>query len=112
LIAPPLAGFLADRVLSAHWLLALINLTRALALLAAARAHGFGELFAAMATVSLVSAPSSVLTSAVAFSHLPEARGIGKARVWGTISWLLVLWAIAATSRPSARARRSSRTYE
>ncbi|HEY2409708.1 MAG TPA: MFS transporter [Polyangiaceae bacterium] len=94
LIAPPLAGFLADRVLSAHWLLSLINLARAGALLCAARAHTFPEFFAAMATVSLVSAPSSVLTSAVAFSHLPAARQIGKARVWGTLSWIFVLWAL------------------
>jgi hypothetical protein len=35
-----------------------------------------------------------VLCFSIAFHHLPDARGIGRARVWGTVGWMCMLWLV------------------
>jgi MFS family permease len=96
LIGPPLAGWLADRLLPAELALSVMSTLRALVLLLAARADSFLEMLAAQALLSLVSIPCGVLCFTVAFRHAGDARGIGRTRVWGTVSWILTLWAIGS----------------
>lgn len=96
LIAPPIAGFLADHVAPAERSLSLVSLLRALSLLLAARASHFPEFLLSMTAVGLCSSPSFVLTNAIAFHHLPERASFGKTRVWGTLSWILMLWLVSA----------------
>jgi MFS family permease len=91
LIGPPVAGLLADRWLHAERVLAVGSLLRALALFMAARATGFHELAVAMALHGLFASNTGVVVNTVAFQHLPDARGFGTTRVWGTAGWFLMV---------------------
>lgn len=96
LIAPPVIGSIADRLFAAERSFAVIGALRALALLLAARAGSFGEMLLAMALVGVFAAPASVLSFSIAFHHLHDSRGIGRIRVWGTVSWIVALWTTSA----------------
>lgn len=96
LLAPLAVGIVADRAFSAERLLAVLNLIRATALFFAARATGFAELLVAMAVVGFCATPSLVLSASIAFYHLPEARRFGHVRVFGTASWIVVIWIVSA----------------
>lgn len=96
LIGPPIMGFVADRMLPAERSLALVGALRAVMLLFAADARSFPGILAAMAALGLVAAPAGVLSFTLAFHHLRDSRSIGKTRVWGTVSWICVLWATSA----------------
>ncbi len=96
LIAPPIIGSVADRLFPAERSFAAVGLLRGVALLLAGRASSFSEMLLAMAIVGLSAAPASVLSFSIAFHHLRDSRGIGRTRVWGTVSWILALWATSA----------------
>ena len=97
LISPLIVGSLADRVWPAERAAALVNLLRALALLLAFRATSFAEVVTAIFLLGFVSAPSGVLGYTIAFHHLRDRpESIGKSRVFGTVSWIIVLWGTSA----------------
>jgi MFS family permease len=96
LLAPLAVGFVADRVMPAERLLAVLSLIRAIALLFAARADSFPELLVAMGVIGFCATPTFVLTSSISLHHLPDVRRFGQARVWGTASWLCVVWIVSA----------------
>ncbi len=97
LISPLIIGSLADRVWPAERAAALVSLLRSLALLLASRATSFSEVLAAIFLVGFVSAPSGVLGYTIAFHHLRDRpESIGKSRVFGTVSWIAVLWGTGA----------------
>jgi hypothetical protein len=97
MIAPVVVGGLADRVLPAERALGFVNFLRALALLVASRATTFGEVVASIFVLGLVSAPGGVLELTIAFHHLRDkASTIGNTRVFGTVSWIVVLWLTGA----------------
>lgn len=98
-VGPPLIGYLADRILPAERSLVLVGALRAFTLLLAARATDFGGILLSMALVGLTMAPAGVLCFTVAFHHLKDSRSIGKSRVFGTVSWICVLWATSAYMR-------------
>jgi MFS family permease len=95
MIGPPIAGFLADRVLRAERALSLSSLLRACALVLAARAGGFSELVVAMALLGFFAGQNAVFVSTITFSHLPDAKHFGVPRFWGTLSWVLMVLAVA-----------------
>src|SRR5690606_23376985 len=92
ILAPVLVGQLADRLFAAQKVLATVNLLRAAALFAAARADSYGEFLIAMTLVFLLQVPSLTLGSAVSFHHLKDARHFGGLRVWGSLGWVVVVW--------------------
>lgn len=92
LIGPPLAGWLADRVMRAERVLSVASALRAIALVFAARATSFDALVAAMACHGLFVAKTGVLVSTIAFHHLPDARRLGSTRVFGTASWIAMVF--------------------
>lgn len=96
LVGPPLVGWAADRMLSAEHALSVLGWLRALTLLLAAQATTFGGMLLSMALLGLVAMPAGVLSFSIAFHHLHDARSIGKTRVWGTVSWILALFATSA----------------
>jgi MFS family permease len=96
MLGPPALGWLADRVLSAERSLALVAILRAGALLLVANAGTFPEMLIAMAALGLVSAPSGMLAFAIAFHHLERSDTIGRTRVFGTVSWIAMLWLTGA----------------
>ena len=97
LISPLVVASFADRVWPAERAAALVNLLRALSLLLASRATSFAEMVAAMFVVGFVGAPVNVLDSTIAFHHLRDKpETIGNSRVFGTVSWIVVLWVTSA----------------
>jgi MFS family permease len=96
MVGPPIAGFLADRVLRPELALSLASLLRAAALLLAGRAGTFGELVVAMALHGFFAGQNGVFVSTIAFSHLPDPRRFGVTRFWGTLSWVLMVLAVAS----------------
>jgi MFS family permease len=100
LVAPLLIGGLTDRHLPAERAAVLVNLARAIALLVVSRATTFPEVVAAMFLLGFVSAPSTVVDFTIAFFHLRDDPGaIGRTRVFGTISWIVMLWVSSAYFR-------------
>jgi MFS family permease len=100
MIGPPIAGFLADRVFRAERALALSSLLRVGTLLLAARADTFPELLLAMALHGFFAGQSGVFVSTIAFSHLPDTKRFGVTRVWGTLSWVVMVLAVASVIGP------------
>lgn len=92
ILSPLLVGQLADRLFSAQRVLAGVNLLRAVALFAAARANNYTEFLLAMTLVFLLQVPSLTLGSAVSFHHLRDARHFGGLRVWGSLGWIAIVW--------------------
>jgi len=95
MVGPPIAGFLADRVLRAELALALSSLLRVGALVLAARASNFEALVLAMALHGFLTGQSSVFVSTIAFSHLPDVRRFGGTRFWGTAAWVAMVLAVS-----------------
>lgn len=96
LVGPLLVGWIADRLLPAERSLTILNVARAAAFVLAARAADFPEMLLAMAAVGLTSSPASVLAFGIAFHHLERPEQLGRTRVWGTVSWIVLLWATSA----------------
>src|SRR5262245_48650930 len=92
LLAPPVAGRLADRRLPADRLLAACLLASAalLALLSVLTAPA--AVLAASVAFWLVMAPSLTLSATVCFANLPSGRDYGRVRLWGTVGWVLPGW--------------------
>ncbi len=92
LISPMIVAQLADRLFAAQRVLSIVNLLRAGALVAAGAAGHYARFLPAMALVFLLQIPSTTLGAAVSFHHLRDARRFGALRVWGSLSWIVVVW--------------------
>lgn len=92
IVSPLVVGQLADRLFSAQKVLAVVNLFRAGALVAAGRADNYAEFLTAMTLVFLLQVPSITLGAAVSFHHLKDARHFGALRVWGSLGWIVIVW--------------------
>jgi hypothetical protein len=95
LVAPLVIGWLADRYVSSQILLGIVSLIRALSLVWLSQAHAYPEFLAAMSLMNFVSWPSAVLMHSISFHHLADPRHFGRVRVWGTISWVIAVWAVS-----------------
>jgi MFS family permease len=102
LIGPAIAGLLADRALRAERALSFLSVVRAVALVVCAQATSFDTLFFAALVNGFCQGQAWVLTSTIAFHHLPDARKFGITRVWGTASWVLMIWLVMAFVGQSA----------
>src|SRR5688572_20917280 len=94
LIGPTIAGLLADRSLRAERALSVLSFIRALALVVCASTSSFETLFLAALVNGFCQGQAWVLTSTIAFHHLPDARKYGTTRVFGTASWVLMIWLV------------------
>jgi MFS family permease len=98
LLTPLGAGQLADRVLPAQRLMALIYALGVPLLLipATGLATSAWGLFAVFLAYWLLSAPALGLNSAIAFRNLERpAEQFGAVRLWGTVGWMVVGWAVS-----------------
>jgi MFS family permease len=95
LVAPLVIGWLADRYVSSQILLGIVSLIRALSLVWLSQAHTYPEFLVAMSLMSFASWPSFVLMHSISFHHLTDPRQFGRVRVWGTISWVIAVWAVS-----------------
>lgn len=89
MIAPLVAGQLADRWLATERFLALSNLLCGLFLLGAWRVTSFGGLWGLSFGAALFYVISIPLGTSMAMVHLPQpARDFPIVRVWGTVGWV------------------------
>lgn len=95
LISPVVAGWLADRYWSGQRFLAGCQLASTPLLVAAWLQTGFAGFWTAMALFALIRLPTMTLTNVVAFYHLGRSERFGYVRVWGTVGWIAVSWALS-----------------
>jgi MFS family permease len=95
LVSPLVAGWLADRYWPAQQFLAGCQLISAPVLLVAWRQQSFGGFWAAFALFALIRLPSMTLTNVIAFHHLGRSERFGYVRVWGSVGWIAVTWALS-----------------
>lgn len=100
MFSPMIGGQIADRWISAQYLLAAAQLLGGFLLLLAARQRAFWGMFILMGIYSLLYAATLPLTNSVMFIHKTEV-GVPESwvRVWGTIGWILAGWGLTAWRR-------------
>ncbi len=95
LLSPLIAGWIADRFVSAQYFAAASHFLSAGALFFTHRQTEFAPFWTAILIHAILYMPTVALTNAVAFRHLGESEKFGAVRVWGTIGWIAVNWALA-----------------
>ena len=89
-IAPFVAGRIADRYLNAEKALAILHCVAGVLLFLNASSTTFATFFLVMICFSLAYAPTQALTNSLALSHLEDReRGYPRTRMWGTIGWIV-----------------------
>jgi MFS family permease len=95
LLAPLLAGQIADRWLSAERFLFVCSTLAGIDLWVLAGLHTPGSVFVAMLVFWLLYWPATMLGATVAFTHLKRPdREYGPVRMWGTLGWMLAGWVV------------------
>jgi MFS family permease len=93
LLAPLLAGQIADRWIPAERCLTVCAVISAVLLALLSTLTTPLAVFAASLVFWLVMAPALTLSTAVSFSHLTQpGREFGKVRMWGTLGWVAPNW--------------------
>jgi nucleoside transporter len=91
LLAPFIAGQIADRYFNTEKFLAISHILGAFLVWKLADVTTWNELVIFSLLYSVIYAPTLALTNSLAFHHLPDRdRDFGKVRVWGTIGWIVV----------------------
>jgi MFS family permease len=95
LVAPLVAGQIADRWFSAERCLTICALLSAILLWILADLVSASAIFMTSLALWLVLGPASTLSTALSFAHLPEhGRHFGPIRLWGTIGWVTSGWLV------------------
>ena len=115
-LATPLGmGQLADRRMPTQRLLALIYAlgTGLLATLALGLARRPGPLFLIFLAYWLITAPGYGLTNSLTLRNLPRPREqFGRVRLWGTVGWMAVGWAVSLVLAWSGTTEIGEGTFE
>ncbi len=91
LLAPFVAGQIADRFFATEKFLGLSHLAGAVLVWQLARIESYGGFLEFSLLYSIIYAPTLALTNSLAFHHLEDRdRQFGKVRVWGTVGWIVV----------------------
>lgn len=91
IVAPFIAGQIADRWFATERYLALSHVLGGFLIWQLARLETYGQFLAFSLAYSLLYSPTMPLTNALAFHHLPDRdRDFGRVRVWGTVGWIAV----------------------
>lgn len=91
IVAPFIAGQIADRWFATEKYLALSHALGGVLIWQLASLEGYGKFLAFSLAYSLLYSPTMPLTNSLAFHHLPDRdRDFGRVRVWGTVGWIAV----------------------
>lgn len=91
MVAPFVAGQIADRYFPTDRLLAVLHLLGAVPLYVMASATSYDGIWIWMFAWAMLFGPTLALTNSICFHHMPAAEGnFGLVRVWGTIGWIVV----------------------
>ncbi|MHC4964170.1 MAG: MFS transporter [Planctomycetota bacterium] len=108
LVAPFIAGQIADRYFSTEKYLGLSHILGGVLVWQLAWMESYWSFLAFSLLYSLIYAPTLSLTNSLSFHHLPDRdRDFGRVRVWGTVGWIVVgitigQWLLYRHSPPSA----------
>jgi nucleoside transporter len=106
IIAPMVAGQLADRYFPTEKVIAVSQILGGAILLLGAAVSSYSAMIWIMLVYCIIYAPTLALTNSIAFINLKDSeKDFGKIRVWGTIGWIAAGWALtgwrfAAKSAP------------
>ena len=88
-LSPFIAGWIADNLMPAQYMLALLHLFGAVLLYFAAGQHAYTPLFIIMLVYALLYMPTLGLANSVAFRHIRNSKTeFAPIRVLGTIGWI------------------------
>ncbi len=90
IVAPMIAGNIADRIMPVQIFTAISHLLGAVLLLVAWQMKTFWGLWGVMFVYSMTYMPTIALTNTVAFYHMGDSEKFGNIRVWGTLGWIAV----------------------
>jgi nucleoside transporter len=91
IVAPFVAGQIADRWFSTEKYLGLSHLAGAVLVWQLATIETYGGFLVFSLVYSIIYAPTLSLTNSLAFHHLEDRDAqFGKVRVWGTVGWIAV----------------------
>ena len=91
LVAPFVAGQIADRYFSTEKFLGISHIVGGILVWQLARLDGYWAFLGFSLAYSLIYAPTLPLTNSLAFHHLLDRdRDFGRIRVWGTVGWIVV----------------------
>lgn len=100
LVAPFMAGQVADRWWPAERCIALYALISAGLLWLLATLHSPAEVFWVSLTLWLFMTPALSLGNSLSFTHLrTPQRDFGRVRLWGTVGWVMASWLLGYWSR-------------
>ncbi len=95
IVAPWVAGQIADRYFSTQKFLAVSHLVGGVLVWQLAWLESYWSFLAFSLVYSFVYAPTLSLTNSISFHHLPDRdRDFSRVRVWGTVGWIAVGLAI------------------
>lgn len=90
IFSPWIIGHLADRVLSAQWLMFLCHASGAVLIWGIALATEYRSILILMALFACVHVPTLALSNAIVFRNLADTQHeFGFVRLWGTGSWVV-----------------------
>ncbi len=91
LVAPWVAGQIADRYFSTEKFLAISHVLGGLLVWQLAWLESYWAFLGFSLLYSLIYSPTLPLTNSISFHHLPDRdRDFGRVRVWGTVGWIVV----------------------
>jgi nucleoside transporter len=91
LVAPFIAGQIADRYFNTEKYLGISHIVGGLLVWQLAKIESYTGLMIFGILYALVYVPTLGLSNSLAFTHLPDRdRDFGKVRVWGTLGWIAV----------------------
>jgi len=91
LVAPFVAGQIADRFFATEKFLGLSHLAGAVLVWQLAAIESYAGFLGFTIAYSIIYSPTLPLTNSLAFHHLEDRdRQFGKVRVWGTVGWIAV----------------------
>jgi nucleoside transporter len=91
LVAPFIAGQIADRYFATEKYLALSHIVGGILVWQLSWLEGYWAFLGFSLLYSLIYAPTLSLTNSLSFHHLPDRdRDFGRVRVWGTVGWIAV----------------------
>lgn len=90
-VAPWVAGQIADRYFSTEKFLGLSHIVGGLLVWQLASLEGYWAFLGFSLLYSIIYSPTLSLTNSISFHHLPDRdRDFGRVRVWGTVGWIVV----------------------
>lgn len=96
LLSPMVAGWVADRWMPTQTFTAICHFLGAPLLYYAWTQTTFLPVWTAILLYAMLYMPTIALTNAIAFHHSADSQKFGNIRIWGTLGWIAVAWAMSA----------------